>query len=283
MAYWHPLTDCATISCEGRYVLGCGNFQTQLHKCIMADRRKLSHKEKRFIQYCEWYFHFNNHKFPTKEEAQAHLKYDMPEIQAFLAKPAVQAALTMRGLPWQGQGLEGTLDYEQMAAALTVTNFADTRPDKTKLEEIGISPTAYQAWLKNPAFKAFVDKQTEHNRQNIRSSAINNLAKHVHNGNFNAIKYYLESTGEFQRESVEDLQYMIQRLIDIIQRHVKDPETLRAIAEEIRDASPNTIVQTPKAAIEATAFSSDSDTVLPKHFFTTSSTASTANADGELE
>lgn len=201
--------------------------------------RKLGQKERKFIEYCERFYFLENYGFPTPEQAAVALQYSVTEIQFFLQNQTVQRALDKRGLPWQTAGAQGTeLTPTQVAAAITVCNFADSRSEQVKLSELGVLPQQYYGWLNDPTFFKYVNDLANRNLKNVRPAAMTEFAKLVRSGDLNALKYYFEVTGEFKQQEVLNVQVVIQRLIESVQRWVKDPELLAAIANDMLSAAP---------------------------------------------
>lgn len=155
----------------------------------------------------------------------------------------MQQALEYRGLPYQSAGVQssGQLTPTQIAAAHTVLNFADDRPNDQKLSELGVLTTQWYAWLNDPTFQSYVQKLADNNLQNVRPEAMTEFAKLVRKGDFQAIKYYFEVTGEFGSQtsaSEQQITAMLQLVVESVQRHVKDPEVLAAISRDLLNAAP---------------------------------------------
>lgn len=209
--------------------------------------RKLRQKEKNYIRYCELYYFARNSKFPSAEEAAKALGYSVAEINYFLKNAKVRKALEDRGLPWQQSGWEAdNLTPVQIAAAILVSNFADVRTIEEKLDTLGVSPTQYYAWLNDDRFKAFVNRLADRNLENIRPEAVAAFTRRLREGYFPALKFYFEATGQFKQPDVANLEAFVHRVIEAIQRHVKDPQILAAIASDIMGASPvavNNVIQ----------------------------------------
>ncbi len=56
------------------------------------------------------------------------------------------------------------------------------------------------------------------------------------NGNINALKFYWEITGRSQSPELVNVKMMMMKVIEAVQKHVKDPAVLAAIGEEIQQA-----------------------------------------------
>lgn len=200
-------------------------------------KRNLIHKERRYIEYVYQEF-LRGNGLPTPEQSAKALRYHVQEINYFLLNVKVREALADRGINWADIGGSFTLTAQQIAAAVTMMNFADERTPEEKLSAIGITPEQYYAWLRIPEFYGYVNSLADQNLNHIRPDAVNSLTKLIRNADFQAVKYYLDSTGEFAQTNVTNLQAVLQVVIESIQRHVRDPEVLSAIAAEIHATVP---------------------------------------------
>lgn len=227
------------------------NFSQELNpvagfsrRTIKPYKRNLKKKEHNFISYCEQFYFLNNSGFPTPEQAAVALGYSVSEINVMLQNLNVQKALEVRGLPYQSAGVQsnGRLTPTQIASAHTILNFADDRPNDQKLSELGVLPTQWNAWLNDPNFQAYCQKLGENNLKNVRPEALTEFSKLVRKGDFQALKYYFEVTGEFGNTSASaseaQVTAVLQLVVESVQRHVKDPETLAAISRDILNAAP---------------------------------------------
>lgn len=202
-----------------------------------AIKNALSGPEKSLINFYELQWALRSH-VPTVDECAQHLNLKHVEINYMLTRREVVKALEKRGIPWR-QHSQVDLTPTQVAVAITMMNFSDTRSNSDKLDQMGVNATQYQAWLKDPTFKNLIDNLADQNLNNIRPTAIGELTKKINEGDWNAIKYYLDATGEFAGDAAPQSEQLIRMIIEIIQRHVKDPVTIMAIATDIKAASQN--------------------------------------------
>ena len=205
-----------------------------------AIKNSLTGAEKQLINYYEAYF-FLRKRVPTLEEVVNHLKKTYPKtnhlsVNYYLQRKLVRKALDDRGIPFE-EGMRGELTPTQTAAAITVMNFADERSIEDKLAQLGINATQYYAWLNQPEFKSFVDSLADNNLKNIRPTAIAEFTKKINSGDWNAIKYWMHTTGELAQDKEISAKVLVPLLIEIIQKHVKDPAILSAIAEDVKNVT----------------------------------------------
>lgn len=152
--------------------------------------------------------------------------------------------------PWR----KWVLTEEQLACANVLLDFADTRSRAKKLSELGISTGKYQSWLKDPAFQGYLRDRSEGALQDNQHEAHLALIDRVSTGDINAIKYYNELSGRYvpSRSSNIDINTVLLRVIEVIQRHVQDPVALSSIGTELMSLSdsvnqlPQVITVAPK-------------------------------------
>lgn len=211
-------------------------------KQYFAKINALTPAEKALINYYELSWALQQY-VPTVEEVTAHLRKTRPNIRQtsvnyYLQRRPVIKALDARGIPWRQHTKEELTD-QQVAAAITVMNFADTRSIDDKLDDLGINRTQYQAWLNDPIFKNLVDTIAERNLVNIKPTAITEFTKKINQGDWNAIKYWLDTTGELKADNAPQSEQLLKTIVEIIQDEVKDPDIILRIAQRIKLAAAN--------------------------------------------
>lgn len=208
---------------------------------FFAAREALTAAEKELIGYYDinWAL---KHYVPTITEVTEFLKKkhkNITEISVnyYLQRRLVIKGLDARGIPWR-QHSQNELTNQQVAVATVMMNFSDVRSNTDKLAQLGVLPDTYNAWLRDPQFKALVDSLADQNLANIRPTAVTEFTKKINSGDWNAIKYWLDTTGEMQQDAPQS-EVLLRMLIEIIQKHVKDPEIIIAIAQDIKLAAAN--------------------------------------------
>jgi len=176
-------------------------------------------------------------KLVNRVEQFWHLKRTFPpddffDDKSILNKPAFKRAMSMRGIVMSNH--ESGLTAEQMAAILSVTNYLDKRSQASKLKALDISNIKWQGWLKEPNFKAYLHSISSDTFNDALHTAHEGLMKKVEAGDVNAVKFYMELTGRYTENSgqIENMKVIIAKLIEVIQRRIKDPELLRAISTD---------------------------------------------------
>jgi hypothetical protein len=155
----------------------------------------------------------------------------------FDLKESLNQELFLKALENRGISLpsaDDVLSNEQLAAIAVMSNFRDTRSPTAKLRAIGVSWTRWQGWMKNKHFKEFLHDLAANNFSDSIDVAQRGLLSSVEKGNVDAIKFYLEATGRYTPQTTEsiNIKMVLAKLLEVIQMHVKDQETLRSIAAD---------------------------------------------------
>lgn len=148
-----------------------------------------------------------------------------------------RAAMDSRGISVRSldDADNGVLTEEQLAAANTMLDLRDNRSQKKKLADLGIPTQKWEAWLRDAAFQAYLRQRAENLLgDNIHESHLA-LVDRVRSGDINAIKYYNEITGRYtpRSDSSIDVNIVLLRVLETIQKHVKDPLVLEAIGDDL--------------------------------------------------
>lgn len=200
--------------------------------------------ELRFVNWIEQ--HWNKYKkFPTT----VIIRERWPDIDymSVMANPTFIEALSNRGIQAPlSDGLPDELTQEQVAAVGLVLDYADKRSHNTKLRSLGITPGKWQGWLKNQVFKDYLHTLSTHSLEDALHVAHTGLISATERGDVNAIKYYMELTGRFSSDSgqTQNFKVMIQRIVESVQRHVKDPDIIRLLASDFEVIMRGEIPQT---------------------------------------
>lgn len=206
--------------------------------------------------------YFQTDKFPSAQQVCKALALSEKEYNAAMRSKDFKQMLSDRGLVMRDSG-DGILTPEQLACANTLLDFADTRSRKKKLSDLGITSQQYQAWLKDPAFQAYCRKRAEDLLPDSMHEVHGALLDTAMRGDVSAMKLYYEMTGRYnpRQDATVDVQFLLVRVIEAIQKHVTDPAALTAIAEEIsayQGVAQPVLSQTPVAKSLPVAIQSDS-------------------------
>lgn len=178
----------------------------------------------------EWWL--SKHSFPPVEQ----VKNFFPnfDLDSALSDELFHAALNNRGItPTLGQQHE-SLSNEQLAGIAVLSNFRDTRSPTAKLRSIGVTWTQWNGWMRNKYFKNYLQDVCASNFEDSLDVVQRGILTGVEKGNTEAIKFYLEITGRYtpQSQEVANIKLILARILEVIQIHVKDAETLRAISSD---------------------------------------------------
>lgn len=150
-----------------------------------------------------------------------------------------KASMDSRGIrfnQYSGQLKSVTgLTAEQMAAAEVMLNLTDRRSDEKKLRDIGISTTQYATWTQNTDFSSYLRERSEQLIMSSIHEAHMGLLRGVKQGNTASIKLYYELTGRYNpnEENNVNVRMLIGRVLEAIQKHVKEPTVLNSLAVEL--------------------------------------------------
>lgn len=183
--------------------------------------------------------YWNEHKrFPSVQSFIQEFGLSEQEVAALWNHKFFQRSLSRRGVPLPDQvdlhGNPYSLTDRQVAAIAILTNYHDSRSPVARLSMIGVTEQELQGWMNNSVFKETLRSRADEVFDNVDIDASINLAKRVKKGDLNAIKFYFEVTGRAQSPEAVNVKQAMQVLIEAVQKHVKDPAILEAIAEEVQ-------------------------------------------------
>lgn len=173
-------------------------------------------------------------RYPQPDEIMGHYKFTLEQVELLNLSPYWEKCCEERGirLPKQRQ-----LTATQVAAISLLTNFSDRRSIPAKLAAIGVTEEQINGWYQDAEFKAELAVRTDAVLDNSFPEVQAALIRQVQKGNFQAIKFVYEITGRATTPEALNVKQTMQHLIEAVQKHVQDPETLQAIAQEVRALS----------------------------------------------
>lgn len=195
---------------------------------------------KKILPWVETFWHTHK-RYPGDGELAEQFGFDAADLQRLHASKFYLNCLKDRGISHEPKYFTET----QVAAISLITNIYDQRPNAAKLAAIGVTPEMYNGWMQNPAFKDELTRRAEEIMDNVFPDAQAALAKQVRNGNINALKFYYEITGRANSPETINLKLTVVKLIEAVQKHVKDPALLAAIAGEIQGVAPVAEISAP--------------------------------------
>lgn len=165
---------------------------------------------------------------------------------SLLSDETTQDLLRMRGITLPE---ESVFDPRSLAALFSYVNPYDTRPLKRKLEDLGISMPEWNGWMRNPAFRGYLMSRTrELFTEDTLAAAQVKIAEGVAKGDIRHMRLFFDvQKMEAERATqIQDTGMFLTRVIEAIQKHVKSPEIIKAIAKEFQEIVENrTPIQIP--------------------------------------
>jgi hypothetical protein len=146
-------------------------------------------------------------------------------VQDVLLSPTVIEALRARGIDIGSSNAK----EKQMAFLLSMFNPLDTRSHRQIMVDLGVSLAEFYGWNHSQEFKVMLNRVANDFYSTAGMFIDRALITKAMSGNVQAMKLYYE-----QKNSVaESPKLIIQRLIEVVQKNVSDPEAQRRIAEEL--------------------------------------------------
>ncbi|HEY9259632.1 phBC6A51 family helix-turn-helix protein [Chitinophaga sp.] len=183
--------------------------------------------------------HSTTGAIPRDDDILEHIKFTKKNpqfnnvaLQEFKKDPRFIASMDSRGIPVAENGV---LTARQMAAASVMMNLTDRRSNEKKLRDIGVSTEEYAQWMQNATFAEYMRMRSEVLIQNSTHEAHMGLMRGVQQGNTASIKLYYELTGRYNpdQDNQINIRLLIGRVLEAIQKHVRDPNTLNSLAVEL--------------------------------------------------
>lgn len=188
-------------------------------------------KERQLIGYIETEWFLRGVK-PTPETLCTKFNLTPKALNTFLSRPEVGTSLTSRGIPViQGRDLSP----EQITAINLVLNLNDTRSERKKLSDSGITPKVWEGWKQDPKVRDYIAQRSELILDGAIPDAHLALVERVRSGDMGALKFYYEMTGRYTGQNAGmDPKVLLTKVFDIIAKHVTNPVVLQAIASEFQ-------------------------------------------------
>lgn len=184
---------------------------------------------KKMMPWIELFWH-EKKRHPTDSELVQKFGFTPTQLLQLRESKFYKNTLALYGISWDRDDLSA----EQVAAITMITNFSDTRSTEAKLAAINVTPEQLNGWYSNPVFQRELANRADATLDNIFPEAQAQLARQIKKGNFPALKFYYEITGRAQSPETVNVKLAMMRLIEIVQKHVQDPEILSAIATDMR-------------------------------------------------
>lgn len=192
---------------------------------------ELTEVQRSLLSYCEqqWYL---RGKLPTPQVLCEKYRLKPSTLNDWLQSEVFKQNFEARGIPTIHAN---ELSVEQLTVINTIMNLSDTRSERKKLADMGISAKQWEGWKRDPVV---IDYMRERSNQ-ILAGAIPDahlaLVDKVRAGDMSALKFYYEMTGVYTGQSAGlDPKVLLTKVFDIIAKHVTDASTLQAIASDFQ-------------------------------------------------
>lgn len=197
------------------------------------------------VHYIERY-HGVTGAVPSDDDIIEYLKFtkrvpgiNSESVESLKANDLFKASMDSRGIVINtdvGELKETSgLTAKQMAAAAVMLNYTDRRSDEKKLRDIGVSTEEFSTWMQDTGFAKYMRDRSELLVSNTVHEAHMGLLRGVRQGNTASIKLYYEMTGRYNadQENQVNIRALIGQVLEAIQKHVRDPDTLNMLAVEL--------------------------------------------------
>jgi hypothetical protein len=199
----------------------------------MEELLPLNSQQLSVVNWVEQYWHKHG-EFPSPGALKTRFGQEL-DVNALIEHRTFRLSMLNRGVVVPDASyMPEELTSEQLNAALRFLDVEDKRTLATKLKEIGVSTTQWYAWMKDPKFKEFVLNNSTKDFEESLHLAQQGLIRAIDRGETHAIKFYYELTGRHDANTgnVGNIKVVLAQIIEAIQRHVKDPDVLRAISND---------------------------------------------------
>lgn len=179
----------------------------------------------------EQYWH-TKHNYPSDGEIMDRFGCSLEQVRQLNTHRFWLQSLGRRGIALPG--VPNYLSDRQVAAIGLMTNFNNLESLQARLASIGVTEEELNGWYQNPLFKNALRDRADTVLDNVSTDATVELARAIKKGDFRAIKFYFEITGQAQSKESVDIKRAMQILIEAVQKHVKDEAVLEAIGAEVQ-------------------------------------------------
>lgn len=200
--------------------------------------QKLNDKDLKVRIFVEEFF-WTQGRVPSNKEIIDHFGPFITEkylTGSFWKNPVVRRGLVASGVDVSKENTDG-LEPKQMIAANVMLNINDRRSTRKKLQEVGITTQVWNGWLREPRFVNYLKARTEAMFGSSDWIAYDTLVKRMQDGNFDATKLFFEMKGIYNPkiDINVNVEVVVNQLIEIVAKHVGDPEILMAIAADVEE------------------------------------------------
>lgn len=173
---------------------------------------------------------------PTYEEIADKVGVTVGTVENwFKRNESFRFVLRSKGFPLPEDQKTGVLTPQQLMVTNMLLNLADKRSQREKLEVAGVSAQQYQMWRRDPNFMSYMQERARIMFKDASDVAAMTVLKNMEAGDLNAARFFYELTGVYNPRVQVDVNVdsIMSRVVEIIQKHVRDPQVMLAIAEDL--------------------------------------------------
>jgi hypothetical protein len=200
-----------------------------------AGQQRLSESQVAFVSFIEQMFWTTN-QIPTDEKCSEAVGVTLTTIKNYWQSSLVREHLVARGVNLSANN-DGLLTAQQLMLANMLLNIHDKKSIREKLQECNVTPQKYQGWLNDPKFSGYLRTRAESLFAANDFQAYQALSDLANSGDGTGLKLFFEMRGIYNpRVKVDvNLEIVLTKIVEVIQRHVKDPVILAAIGEDLQN------------------------------------------------
>jgi hypothetical protein len=181
---------------------------------------------------------YHTRNFPKLKELVPLLPQWTPLlIQRILLSTEFTLLANKRGVPYFRTKAEQVgLTYEMTSTVAVLLDTTRVDSLRSRLRDVGVTYNTYQTWLKFAPFRNMIEAGADQMLSNSYVDMNRALVQQAVKGDVNAIKFAYELTGRYDPNSkqVMEVNAVIASMVEIIQKHVTDQDTLSSIALDLQ-------------------------------------------------
>ena len=197
-----------------------------------VEQQQLSETEWSVINIIEQFYYIDG-AAPSNERISTALGISISTIEKCLKRPFVRENIEGRGIRLAVES--DLLSTEQLTGLAIFFDTKDGRSLKKKLSDAGITTGQWEAWKSDPVFANHMRARAESALQKNLAESEVALLDSAHRGDISAIKLHFEMAGRWSSKTVGELnvEFLLMKILEAVQKHVKDPAAIEAIANEL--------------------------------------------------
>lgn len=178
--------------------------------------------------------------WPTEGDAykleRAGKRPSITAIQNYLGTPAFADDMVQRGVEFDSA--PGGLSDEQIALLNILSDTTTNINLGARLKKAGVTSAKFKAWKRQRAFAEAYSRLTQIELSDAANTVDLALIAKAQSGDLRAIVYYndLVGRGPNDKKAVDSMQFS-KIVLEAVMKHVKNPDTLKAISADIEIAS----------------------------------------------